>query len=77
MSTGADCSFKEREPSVWFYRIQNYPYGETEEYSEHGPFYSFKSAERHLEKRYANPGGFMIDRHPDSTEEIDDEGAFT
>jgi len=77
MSTGADCQFEEREPSVWYYKMQRYPYGETEEYDKHGPFYSFRAAEKHLDKRYANPGAYSISRHKDSTEEIDDAEAFT
>lgn len=58
MSTGADCALEEREPGRWWYRIQQYPYGETEEYAEHGPFSSASAAERDLRSRYANPGGW-------------------
>jgi hypothetical protein len=77
MSTGAECSFDEREPRKWYYSLQRYPYGETEEYDEHGPFSSFTRAEKHLSKNHANPGGFMVNPHPDSDDkshECDDDG---
>jgi len=57
MSTGAECWFVERKPDEWHYEIQQYPYGDS----------SLKSAQRHLDRNYANPGGWSIDRHPDST----------
>jgi len=57
-STGAQCVFEERAPGRWWYRIQRYPYGETEAYYEHGPFSSEAAAEAHLEANYGNPGGW-------------------
>jgi hypothetical protein len=61
MSTGADCSFREVEPGRWKYRLQRYPYGETEDYDEYGPFDSFGRAHKHLDDNHANPGGASID----------------
>jgi hypothetical protein len=58
MSTGADCRFEEREPGRWWYAIQQYPYGETEDYDTHGPFVGQEAAERHLDANYGNPGGW-------------------
>ena len=66
MSTGADCSFIEREPGKWYYEIQQWPYGETEDYDEHGPFPSLKAAEKHLDKRYANPGSYFVVPYKDT-----------
>ena len=63
MSTGADCQFIERKPNQWFYRLQEWPYGETEEYDEQGPFPSFEKAQAHLDKHNANPGGFTVTRY--------------
>ena len=60
MSTGADCRFEEREPGKWFYVLQCWPYGETEDYNQYGPFNSFEAAERHLFKNHANPGGDFV-----------------
>ena len=60
MSTGADCQFVERKPGKWWYELQRYPYGATEEYDEFGPFKSLEAAEKHLHDNHANPGGAMI-----------------
>lgn len=60
MSTGADCYFEERKPNVWYYRIQRYPYGCNEEYDTNGPFSSLEKAIIHLDKNYANPGGYTV-----------------
>lgn len=68
MSTGADCYFTEKKPRRWFYKIQDYPYGETEEYKEHGPFNSFAKAERHLSITHANPGAYSVESHPGSND---------
>lgn len=57
MSTGADCVFEEREPGRWWYRLQRWPYGESEEYDTYGPFSSEEKAEKHLDQNHANPGG--------------------
>lgn len=63
MSTGADCVFIEKGPGVWFYEIQHYPYGETEDYDRHGPFKSEEEADNHLSVHYANPGGYAVERY--------------
>lgn len=59
MSTGADCIIEEREPGQWWYRLQQYPYGATEEYNEYGSFPSEAAAVEHLHKNHANPGGYV------------------
>lgn len=62
MSTGADCVFIEREPGVWYYRLQEWPYGEWPEYEEYGPFTSEDEANEHLHDNHANPGGYSVIR---------------
>lgn len=64
MSTGANCTFRERTPGQWFYLLQCYPYGATEDYDESGPFKTFREAYEHLHKHNANPGGFSVDALP-------------
>lgn len=66
MSTGAECNFTEKEPNQWYYEIQNWPYGEWPEFTEHGPFSSFELAARHCRNHYANPGGHSTFPHPDN-----------
>ena len=63
MSTGAECNFWEEEPGRWKYRIQHYPYGETDDFDTYGPFVSFKAATDHLDRNHANPGGYSIRIH--------------
>jgi len=63
MSTNADCRFEERAPGVWHYRLQCWPYGETEDYDEFGPFSSLEKAQDHLHSNHANPGGYWVDRY--------------
>lgn len=58
MSTDADCQFIEKKQNQWWYRYQKWPYGETPDYHEHGPFLSFDAAQRHMSNNYANPGGW-------------------
>lgn len=65
MSTGAECNFVETKPGEWFYQIQQYPYGYTEEYDKYGPFPTFDKANDHLQANHANPGGHTMDTHPD------------
>ncbi len=60
MSTGADCQIYEKTPGEWFYKLQHWPYGETPEYSEYGPFNSEDSAILHLSDNHANPGGYCV-----------------
>jgi hypothetical protein len=65
MSTGAECFFWESKEGKWYYEIQRWPYGETEESDEHGPFASFDDAEDHLDSNYANPGGYGVSYYED------------
>lgn len=60
MSTGAECRFVQ-VGRVWYYKIQDYPYGATESYTKEGPFQSFRAAKDHLNKNHANPGGYSIE----------------
>jgi len=64
MSSGADCHFTEKELGEWYYSLQRWPYGETEEYDEFGPFPTFKRAYSNMHQR-GNPGGFSFAVHPD------------
>lgn len=59
-STGADCWFEERTPGEWYYHLQRYPYGATQDYDVEGPFRSYQEADRHLSANYANPGGETV-----------------
>ena len=61
MSTGADCRIVGEKPDRWFLQVQKYPYGETDQYSNDGPFTSLAKARTHLRQNYANPGGYSID----------------
>jgi len=64
MSTGADCTFYEKTPRQWFYDLQQWPYGDSEDYDTFGPFTTFEEAETHLRNTHANPGGFSINPLP-------------
>jgi len=64
VSTGADCRFYEKEAGQWYYDLQQWPYGETEDYDTSGPFPTFKAAYDHLHRYNANPGGFWINPLP-------------
>lgn len=64
MSTGADCHFYQKKDGKWFYEIQEYPYGEMEDYEKNGPFSSFRAAVRHLDSHHANPGGYSVSPLP-------------
>lgn len=63
MSSGADCRFYEKKDG-WRYDLQQYPYGCNEEYDTFGPFDTFRSAQRHLDRNHSNPGGYWIDALP-------------
>jgi hypothetical protein len=65
MSSGADCHFTEIEPDKWKYAIQQWPYGDIEDYDRHGPFPTFTAALAHLDANYQNPGGWSSQGHPD------------
>jgi hypothetical protein len=58
MSTGADCDFDFKKGYGYSYRIQRWPYGEWPEYDTHGPFKTYRAAREHLDRHYANPGGW-------------------
>jgi len=60
MSTGADCGFYVKN-NQWFYDIQAWPYGETEDYETFGPFAHFGDARKHLDRNHANPGGWWTE----------------
>ena len=64
MSSGADCQFIEVQPGRWRVRLQEWPYGDTEEYIEMGPFGSYSLAVDAL-NNHQNPGGWMNRFHPD------------
>ena len=59
MSTGAGCQFYE-DKSGWHYKLQNYPYGASEEYTHYGVFRTFREASDHLHANHANPGGYSV-----------------
>lgn len=63
MSTGAGCRFIERKPNQWYYELQRWPYGETPDYDEYGPFASEDAAHAHLHDNHANPGGYSVFRY--------------
>ena len=60
MSSGANCRFKEKQPGKWFYELQCYPYGATEDYDTEGPFKTFREASDHLHNNHSNPGGYSV-----------------
>lgn len=60
MSTGADCRFWELHPGEWYYSLQDYPYGATEDYTHYGPFPTEEAALAHLHGNHANPGGHLV-----------------
>ncbi len=64
MSTGAECRFYEKEPRQWFYKLQEWPYGEWPEYDTFGPFDTYTAAQKHLSSNHANPGGWCVDPLP-------------
>lgn len=70
MSTGADCYFVETESGQWFYKLQQYPYGATEDYDSFGPFYTFDDAVAHLSAHHANPGGWAVYPWVDRRKEV-------
>lgn len=72
MSSGAECNFTEREPGVWWYRLQQWPYGDTYDFDEYGPFDTYKEASEHLHANHSNPGGHSTERHPDHVHEYAD-----
>ena len=65
MSTGADLRFVERQPGVWYYEYQKFPYGMNEDYDVEGPFPSYEKAEDHCDANYPNAGGSWCKCWPD------------
>jgi hypothetical protein len=62
MSTGMDCHFREKKDG-WYYDIQ-VNYDPEEDYDKHGPFKTFRAAQRHLDRHHGNPGGYSIEALP-------------
>lgn len=69
MSTGLDCYFEERTPGEWYLFLeQSYGNKIDPEYDQYGPFATFKQAKDYLSANFANPGGYSVEVHPDSTD---------
>ena len=69
MSTGLDCYFEEKKPGEWYLFLeQEYGSKLDIEYDKYGPFPTFTVAEAYLRANFANPGGYSVDPHPDSTD---------
>jgi hypothetical protein len=49
---------------MWYYKLQEWPYGDWPEYDTFGPFPTFKAAREHLSRNHANPGGWSVDALP-------------
>jgi len=70
VSTGLDCYFEEKKPNEWYLFLeQEYGHKLDPEYDKYGPFPTFKVALAYLGKNFANPGGFGVLNHPDSTDD--------
>lgn len=69
MSTGLDCYFEEVEPGKWFLYLEE-AYGSKIDidYDQYGPFPTWEEAHAYLSWNFANPGGYGIITHPDSTD---------
>jgi len=61
---------------MWYYELQEWPYGETEEYETFGPFDTFKEAEAHLSSNHANPGGWSTEALPGCKHDLLTEMSF-
>lgn len=69
MSTGLDCYFEEKKPGEWWlYLEEMYGHKLDIEYDEYGPFPTFEVAHSYLNKYFANPGGYAVYSHPESTD---------
>lgn len=53
LSTGDDCHFQKASDGKWYLFLNDRPYG---------PFSSEADAEKYLDKNFANPGGWSVDR---------------
>lgn len=60
MSTGANCKFYQEDDGQWYYVLQRWPYGASDDYDKYGPFQNFREARGHLRGHHANPGGYSI-----------------
>ena len=76
MSTGANCRLVEKKPGQWYYELQCYPYGETDEYDTEGPFKTYKEAIDHLHANNANPGGHTTSALPGCPHDLLRESPF-
>jgi hypothetical protein len=65
MSSGAECGFTEAENGTWTYRLQEWPYGDNDDFTTYGPFRSFGAAHKDLYDNHQNPGGYSIDCQPE------------
>jgi hypothetical protein len=65
MSSGAECGFTEAENGTWTYRLQEWPYGDNDDFTTYGPFRSFAVAYKDLHDNHQNPGGHSIDTQPE------------
>lgn len=63
MSSGAGCTVFEKNPGEWYYDLQRYPYGETDEYNRYGPFGSEAAVDDHIRANHSNPGGWWLLRY--------------
>jgi hypothetical protein len=64
MSTGAECNFIEKEVGEWYLHLQLWPYGDSDEYEDYGPYPTFNRAHDRLGD-FANPGGYSTRVHAD------------
>jgi hypothetical protein len=69
VSTGLDCYFQEIEPNKWFLFLEE-EYGSKldPDYDKYGPFLTFALAMEYLDRNFANPGGWSVQPHADSTD---------
>lgn len=69
MSTGLDCYFEEKRPGEWYLFLEE-EYGSKLDidYDRYGPFKTFTLARDYLNQNFANPGGYSIHNHPESTD---------
>jgi hypothetical protein len=74
VSTGLDCYFHEVKPNEWYLFLEE-EYGSKldPEYDKFGPFKTFRLAYVYLNDNFANPGGFSVQQHPDSTDKTYDD----
>lgn len=69
MSTGLDCYFEEKNPGEWYLFLEEM-YGSKLDidYDQYGPFKTFTQARNYLSYNFANPGGWSVHPHEDSTD---------